>query len=156
MIDPVDRQLINILNDNAEYSSEILAKKLNVSSSTIRRRISKLTQQGILRIIAIPDPERIGFHTVIVLGLNVDREKLDSILLQLSNRLDVIKWLSATTGRFDIMAIAWFRSSDDLYYFLEVELNKIHGIKNIEMFISLRRWITYGSLSRHWKRPDKI
>ena len=55
MIDSLDEQLINLLAKDAKQSSEVLARQLCVSSSTIRRRMKKLVQGGVLRITALPE-----------------------------------------------------------------------------------------------------
>jgi len=44
----LDERLIELLSQDARQSSQALAKRLNVSSSTIRRRISKLVKRGVL------------------------------------------------------------------------------------------------------------
>ncbi|MFC1986919.1 Lrp/AsnC family transcriptional regulator, partial [Chloroflexota bacterium] len=60
MLDSLDRRLIDLLQQDAHQPSKVLAKQLSVSSSTVRRRVKRLIQQGIIRIIAIPKPEKIG------------------------------------------------------------------------------------------------
>jgi DNA-binding Lrp family transcriptional regulator len=55
---------------------------------------------------------------------------------QLANRTE-IKTLSTTSGRFDIIAIAWFRSNDELSDFMENTVLKMDGVRDTETFISL-------------------
>jgi len=45
----LDERLIELLSQDARQSSQALANQLNVSSSTVRRRISKLVKRGVLR-----------------------------------------------------------------------------------------------------------
>ena len=47
MTELLDERLIELLSQDARQGSEALAKRLNVSSSTVRRRISKLVNQGV-------------------------------------------------------------------------------------------------------------
>ena len=58
--DDIDRQLIRLLEKDARQSSEQLAKKLAVSSTTVRRRLRRLIQQGVLRIVAVVEPKKAG------------------------------------------------------------------------------------------------
>ena len=44
----LDERLIELLSQDARQNSQALAEQLNVSSSTIRRRISKLVKRGVL------------------------------------------------------------------------------------------------------------
>ena len=59
MIDSLDEQLITLLGEDASKSSKALAKQLNVSQATIRRRIKDLMNSGALRIVGVVEPEKI-------------------------------------------------------------------------------------------------
>lgn len=136
MIDSLDEQLINLLVRDARQSSKVLAEQLCVSSSTIRRRVNKLIQQGVLRIVALPEPGKVGFSLRVIIAFNVAHEKLNAIMEALNSRSEV-KALNATSGRFDIIAYMWFHSTDELFDFMENEIGKLEGIKNTETFICL-------------------
>ena len=135
MTDSVDRRLIQLLQENAHQSSEVLAKRLGVSSSTIRRRIKTLIQKEVIRIVAHPDPTKIGYAIMAMSAFDIDHENLESVLEILNNRPEV-RWLAAVSGRFDIMASVWASSTDELFKQLD-DIGKIEGIKNIETFICL-------------------
>ena len=49
-----------------------------------------------------------------------------------------IGWVSTTTGRFDILALARFASTDELSDFVEKKVTRIEGVNNSETFICLR------------------
>jgi DNA-binding Lrp family transcriptional regulator len=136
MIDAIDEKLIEILMKDAHQSSVTLAKQLGVSSSTIRRRIKRLYKQGVMRIVARPESDKIGFSLRVVIALDVIHEKVGSVLKILSERTDV-HWLSATSGRFNIIAIVWFPSTDKFYEFTENVTSRLQGVRNIETFICL-------------------
>lgn len=135
MTDSIDRRLIQLLQENAHQSSEALAKRLGVSSSTIRRRIKILIQKEIIRIVARPDPTKIGYAITAIIAFDIDHEKLEPVLEALNNRPDV-HWLAVVSGRFDAMALVWATSTDELFKQLD-EIGKIEGIKNMETFIRL-------------------
>ncbi len=61
IIGQMDEQLVHLLQQDARQTSEVLAKKLNVSTTTVRRRMRKLIQSGFLRITAVVDPSKVGF-----------------------------------------------------------------------------------------------
>lgn len=68
-LDEIDRRLINALMINGRPNYSHLAKQLGISNSTASRRISYLTKENIIRILAVPDPSKIGnsFHNYVVL-----------------------------------------------------------------------------------------
>ena len=135
-MDSLDKNLIELLARDARQSSEALAKQLNVSPATIRRRINKLIQSGVVRIVAVGDPNKIGFPLAAVICFDVAHEKLDSVMEMLANRREV-RWVSSSTGRFDIIALARFHSTDELSDFMQKEMAHVEGLRNSETFVCL-------------------
>ncbi|MDO9065758.1 MAG: Lrp/AsnC family transcriptional regulator [Chloroflexota bacterium] len=137
MIDSIDKPLIQLLGGDALQSSEVLAKQLNVSAATVRRRIRRLIKDGTLRIVAVVDPNKVGLPLAALLALDVPYEQLDMVTDALAEHPDV-KWVSTTTGRFNIMAMVRSSSTDDLATFMQKELPRLEGVKNSETLICLR------------------
>ena len=52
-IDEVDNKLINLLEQDAWQRSAALAKILNVSEATLRRRLRRLIQSGVVHRFVI-------------------------------------------------------------------------------------------------------
>jgi len=142
MHDLLNMQLISLLEENANQTSEELAGQLNVSSSTIRRRMKELIQQGILHVIAVPEPTSIGINTRVIIAFQVQHEYLKSVLDTLKIRKDV-KSVYAMSGRYDVMAYMWFPSTDQLYTFMEDDVTKIQGVKSTETFICMHAEKTF-------------
>ncbi len=135
-MDLLDKQLIELLEEDARKSSDIIARKLKVSPATVRRRIRKLIQDGTMRIAAIVDPAKVGLPLAAILAIDVDHEKLESVIENLAKQPE-INWFSTTTGRFDIIALARFPSTDALSQFVQKRLTKIEGVKDSETFVCL-------------------
>ena len=136
MVDLLDKELISLLEQDANQTSEKLAEQLAVSPSTVRRRVSELIKRGVVRIVAIPDPRQIDLPLIVVVAFQISHEKANSFFKTLGSRKDV-KCLYATSGRFDAIALMWFSSTEQLYEFMEKEVGKIEGIKSTETFVCL-------------------
>ena len=141
-MDEVDERLIEMLTYNAQQRSEEMANKLNISASSVRRRVNRLISKNIIRIVAVPIPGEIGLPLRAVIAFDVMHDKLNSVLEILGKRPEV-RWLSATSGRYDIIAIVWFPSTDQLFNFIESEVGKIEGVKNVETFICLQKVVSF-------------
>lgn len=147
-IDKTDAQLIQLLENNARQSSKALAKQLYISSPTVRRRLNRLIKNGILHFVAISNLRVTGFILTAMVALNVDHSCLDSVMNKLASRQEV-KWVATTTGRFDVLVLVQFLSTEELSSFLTKELTKVEGVKGSETFICLvvsRKW---------WKKTDR-
>ena len=119
MIDSIDRSLIQLLQENARQSSEVLSKQLGVSAASVRRRTGALIQKKIIRIVARPDPTKIGYNIMAITALDLDHKELQSVLEALNSRPEVL-FLTVTTGRFDAIAdnhlsrtAGWIRHQPD-------------------------------------------
>ena len=134
--DLTDEQLVRLLGQDARQNSETLAKQLNLSAATVRRRLRKLLRSDLLRIVGVIDATNFGLPLAAVITIDVAHDKLEAAMEMLAERPE-IKWVSTTTGRFDIIAMARFRSTDCLSDFVTKDLAKIEGLKDSETFICL-------------------
>ena len=135
-LDALDEKLINVLKENARQSSEKLAKKLNVSPTTVRRRLKKLMRTGAVRMAALVEPSKAGISLLTIIAFDIAHDSLESAVQVLSEQSEV-KWISTTTGRFDIMVEAAFPSTADLSDFLQNKLSGLKGLKDTETFLCL-------------------
>jgi len=134
--DEFDFKLAQIVGRDARQSSEEIAKELHVNSATVRRRLKNLIDNGYLHIVGVVDPVDFGLPVAAILGLDVDNDKLDTVLRLLLDQPE-IKWAAITTGRFDITAIGRFPSIAELAAFITKQLGHVKGLRNTETSICL-------------------
>ena len=134
--DSIDEQLVRLLGQDARQNSEALAKQLNLSSATVRRRLRRLLRNDLLHIVGVVDPAEFGFPLAVVIALDVAHDKLEPAMKSLGKQPEV-KWISTTTGRYDIMVFALFRSTDRLSDFMRKDLAQLEGLKDSETFVCL-------------------
>jgi len=135
-LDKTDRQIVHLLEEDATRSSQSIAKMLSISPATVRRRIGKLTKNGVIRITAIVDPSKAGFYLMAVISLNVDPAVMDRVLTVLRTKKD-IRWLAASAGRYNVIMLCRFNSTEDFHLFIQNEVAKLEGIESFETFICL-------------------
>ena len=136
MPDKIDEQLARLLAQDGRQNSETLAKQLNLSSATVRRRLRKLIRDELVHIVGVVDPAKFGFPVAVVITLDVAHDKLESAMETLAKRPEV-RLVSATTGRFDIIILARFRSNNGLSEFMTKVLAQLEGVKDSETFLCL-------------------
>jgi DNA-binding Lrp family transcriptional regulator len=135
-VDAIDKKLISLLRKNSRQSSDTLGAQLGIDSSTVRRRIKRLVDKGVLSFYAHPNPAAIGFPVKAITGLDVEPRKMKLVMEALRNR-EEIRWIYPTSGRYDIMAMCWFSSNQAIYDFSESVIGKLEGVRNTETFICL-------------------
>jgi Lrp/AsnC family transcriptional regulator, regulator for asnA, asnC and gidA len=150
MIDELDRKIIDLLTVDARQSSKVLAKKLNVDSSTIRRRILQLIKDGAIYMAVLPSHQQTGFPIEAIIGLDVEEQELQACLEALS-ALPESKFVSATSGRFNVIATVFCTSTADVFDISQNILNKFKGIKSSETFVCMNIVRSYNPLDCHVK-----
>jgi len=135
-MDDLDLRLIAELTKDARQSSAELSRKLNVSETTIRRRIQHLEEQGIITFTAIVNPSKLGYNIIAIIALEVELGQIDKISESLANCPNV-RYVSLCTGNHDLFIGAWFHSSSELTQFVKDYLAGVPGIRKSETFLIL-------------------
>lgn len=135
-MDRLDNRLIAELARDSRQSNTELSHKLGVSNTTVRRRIQRLQDSGIITFATIPNPAKLGFTLTTIIGLEVEQGKTDTVAEEL-NTCHNIRYVSIVTGRHDIILGAWFYSVAELRQFDRDYLQKIPGLRRIETFVVL-------------------
>lgn len=137
-IDEIDTAIITALDQDVRKSYKSLAEQIQVDPVTIRRRLKKLIENGVLRLGAMVDYSKIGPSLNVLFAINVDPENVDSVLQELG-KMRQISWVSSVTGRYGLVALARFSSHEELSEFVHSDLGSIKGLLASEAFIFLRR-----------------
>ena len=135
-MDELDYRLVKLLEQNAWQSSLKLAKALGTSSATVRRRLRRLTQKGLLRAVALADPSIAAPTLTAIIGLDIAHQDMAQVIKLLAG-LPETMWCALATGRFDILVLAQFYSMGELDQFLQEKLATIEGIRDSETFVCL-------------------
>ena len=135
-MDELDRKIIQILQENGRASNARIARDVGVSEGTVRRRLKTLVESSIIKVVALPDPEVLGYDTEALVGIQVDPDKIDEVAKLLVG-LKESSWVSVTTGSFDIFCWVTLPSSEELGNFLKAEVGTIPGVRRTETFVSL-------------------
>jgi Lrp/AsnC family transcriptional regulator for asnA, asnC and gidA len=136
VMDELDRKIISLINSNGRASNAHVARQVDVSEGTVRRRLKKLIRNDVIHIVGIPNPEKLGFPTEAIIGLKVDPDHLESVANKLSEMPDT-QYVACTTGAYDIFTWVAVSSPDSLRRFLVEQVAPIPGIRSTETFVNL-------------------
>lgn len=135
-MDPIDTEIIKILQDDGRASNAGIARKLMVSEGTVRRRLKKLVEDEFIQIIALPDPRKMGYESQALLGVQVEPDKIGDVANNLSS-LGEVNWVAITTGTYDVFAWVTLPSAEALGLFLRNDVGSIPGVRKTETFVNL-------------------
>ena len=137
-IDDIDRQILaNLQRYDAPRTPNEMAKELEVSPATVRRRVKRLTNDGIVSVLVAVDPEKVGLKLVAVIGIHVAVKKIDAVT-EIMKNMPEITWLATSIGTYDIIATARFTDMEHLAKFVQNEVPNIKGVTGIETFLCMQ------------------
>ncbi|MFG2845859.1 Lrp/AsnC family transcriptional regulator [Kitasatospora sp. NPDC048296] len=88
VLDTLDRRLVCALQLDGRAEPGRIAEVLGVSARTVTRRLSRMRQAGVLRVVRMPDVEDAAVGAL-VLRVRVLRGRVDAIARALADRPDV-------------------------------------------------------------------
>jgi len=135
--DDIDLKIIDALQKDGRVAFAQIAEQLSVSPGMIRLRYNRLVEQGVLKVVAITNPLRMGFRTMAIIGIRADGSKLLDVAEKIS-RLDEVIYLVISSGRFDLFAEVVCRDHEDLLRFITEKLSTIEGVRESESFMHLK------------------
>lgn len=130
-LDDIERGIVRLLQEDGRVSSTELSRRLSVSEPTIRKKLNRILDEGLVTIRAIADPAHLGYKTAAYIGFVVERAHLEDVARKLST-YDFVDSVTISTGANDITIKAYFESIGDVYAFLFNELKGIGSIRDTD------------------------
>ena len=132
-IDKTNLAIIKQLR-NGRKSYQEIARDLAVSENTVRTRVQKLIEEGILDIKGVVNPESMDGHRVVIVGVKLQSMDLVNKGKEFSNLKGVVS-VSVVTGRFDLIIVVLLKSEFGLMEFYNQEVSRIKDVKSVKTFV---------------------
>jgi Lrp/AsnC family transcriptional regulator for asnA, asnC and gidA len=130
-LDRVDCRLIRLLQKDGRMPNNTIAQHLGISEFTVRRRMKKLLDSGIIKIVAVANPIDLGFEIAGNLKIKIDLKKADAVLEELK-KIDSLIWVALTTGGTDIDVDFVTRSLKEFQQLIFKKISQIDGVQSTE------------------------
>lgn len=144
-LDPVDCELIRLLQQDGRIPNTVLAKKMGISEATVRTRLNRLIQDEVIQIVAVSNPMKLGFEIVGIIRIHVDIHNIDHITRELK-KLDALWFIVHTTGGTGIDAEFVVKDIQELNELIFEKINRIDGVNQTETSLILK----YVKRNYHW------
>jgi Lrp/AsnC family transcriptional regulator, regulator for asnA, asnC and gidA len=140
--DETDWKIINILQEGYVPNNTI-ARELGISEGTVRARLKKLKESGILQVRALINPDVLENKQLVLVAMRVAESKLLDLKAEELSHLPNVLSVSIASGRYDLIAEVLLDSNRGLVKFLTEELSTVEGILASESFIMLKNYGKY-------------
>jgi Lrp/AsnC family transcriptional regulator for asnA, asnC and gidA len=135
-MDRIDRAIIKALKEDGRMPFSRIAEQLGVSPGMIRQRVQRLNEQGILQVVAVTNPLKIGFHTMAFIGVKAEGNRLQEIARQIA-AFDEVIYLTICSGAYNLLVEVLCLDNSHLLLFLTEKLYSVEGVRDTETFIYL-------------------
>jgi Lrp/AsnC family transcriptional regulator for asnA, asnC and gidA len=130
-LDGLDRAVLQRLQEDGRVPFSELANALGMSEGTVRNRVNRMKDLGVLRIIAVTEPSLLGYSLDCIIGLEVELGRVETVAARLTEYPE-LRYVGIATGPYDIIIAGDFASERHLLEFLTRTLAQIDGIRRTE------------------------
>ena len=135
VVDHHDEQIIAELQADGRKPYTQLAKTIGLSEAAIRQRVQRLTDAGVMQIVAVTDPMSLGYHRAAMVGIKVQGD-IREVAQQLS-AFDEVVYVVLTAGTVDLLAEVVVSDDEALLELLNDRIRRIPGVVSTETSIYL-------------------
>ena len=132
-IDHLNIQIIKHLRDGRKSFRKI-AEDLEVTENTVRSRVNRLVDEGVLDISGLVDPQAFVGHRSAFIGVKLATLNLVEKGEEFSKLKGVVS-VSVVTGRFDLILIVLLKEGFDLLEFYTEEVYRLKDVRSVETFV---------------------
>jgi Lrp/AsnC family transcriptional regulator, regulator for asnA, asnC and gidA len=136
-VDELDRKIIRMLQADGRLSNTEIARSLEITETTVRKRIAHLLQERLMSIVAVPTPEASGMALSAILGVSVELTSIRAVADTIRTYPEV-RYVGMSSGRYDLIVEAFFVDQEHLLEFVTDKLGGLAGITNLETSIILK------------------
>jgi len=133
--DNIDWKIITLLNDDGRMPSTEIARELgNVSARTVSNRINTLTENGIINVRAVVDPEKVGYGVLADVFLEVEPGQVREVARKAAE-FPQSSYVACATGESDVSISLRVRSIEELFDFVTEKLGTIPGVRRTHSYL---------------------
>jgi len=135
-LDELSKLIVEQLQQDGRKSYAEIGKAVGLSEAAVRQRVQKLTDKGVMQIVAVTDPMQLGFYTQAMIGIRCNGDTTN--LADELSKLPEVDYVVITAGSFDILAEVVCENDDSLINLLNNKIRKFDGVTSTETFVYLK------------------
>ena len=125
--DEIDRQIIELLQQDGRLPIQEIASQVSITPSAVRKRIQRLEDGNAMRIVAVTDFNAAGFDLLLAIAIEVENRASEDVANELALLPQVFS-VNLTTGVHDLDILVGVKNFEELSVFMHEELPRIQGI----------------------------
>jgi len=136
-MDNLDKQILKSLQFNCRLSFAELSRELDVAEATVRFRVNRLVEEGVItRFAALVNPAKVGMKVSGAILLKIDPAYLDEACKKLVSFSETL-YLFQSTGEYDVVSVIVTRDMEHLNDLVK-NTKMIPGVKDARVSVTTR------------------
>jgi Lrp/AsnC family transcriptional regulator, regulator for asnA, asnC and gidA len=135
-LDSVAKGIIEQLQQDGRRSYAAIGKAVGLSEAAVRQRVQRLTEAGVVQIVAVTDPLQLGFERQALIGLKTTGDV--NTLADTLAGIPEVDYVVITAGSFDVIAEVVCEDDDHLLQLLSTQIRSLDGVVATETFVYLK------------------
>jgi Lrp/AsnC family transcriptional regulator, regulator for asnA, asnC and gidA len=135
LLDDVSKAIIEQLQEDGRRAYAVIGRAVGLSEAAVRQRVQKLTDAGVIQIVAVTDPLQLGFLRETLIGVNAEGDP-DAVGDALAAMEDV-DYVVVTAGSFDLVCEVLAVDDEHLLQVIR-RIREIPGVRTTESFVYLK------------------
>ncbi len=133
--DSLDYRIIELLQKDGRMSSADIARRLgDVSPRTIRYRIDRLVDRGVISVSAVVNPRSVGYRVIADVWIETVANRLSDVAERVAE-LDEVSYVAYATGERNLSVQVYARSNEELHEFVNETIASIPGVTRVRTMV---------------------
>ena len=143
-LDDINRSIITELQKDGRRSYTAIAERVGLSEAAVRQRVQKLGEDGVMQIVAVTDPMKLGFRRVAMIAIRVSGDA--TLVAEALSKLPEVSYVVLAGGSYDLLAEVVCEDDEHLIEVLNTTIRTFPSVRETETFMYLR---LYKLISSH-------
>lgn len=135
-LDAASKAIIEQLQRDGRRSYAEIGKVVGLSEAAVRQRVQKLMDSGVMQVVAVTDPMRLGFSRQAMIGVRVSGDT--RVVAERLSDMSEVSYVVLSAGSFDILAEIVCEDDDALIELLNQKIKQVEGVEQTETFVYLQ------------------
>ncbi len=141
-IDKLDRQILDIISQNARIPFKDVAAQCGVSRAAIHQRVQRLIDLGVIIGSGYHvNPKTLGFTTCTYVGISLEKGSMYKRVVDELKKIPEVVECHFTTGTYTMLTKVFAQDNEHLMDLLNNKMQEIPGVTATETLISLEQSI---------------
>ncbi|MEQ8400646.1 MAG: Lrp/AsnC family transcriptional regulator [Roseitalea porphyridii] len=139
-IDDTDRRILRVMQEDGSLTVSEIAERVGLSQSPCSRRISRLTEEGVIRGKVVQlDRKKLGFDVIVLVRIKLTehgRQALN-VFQEAAMLIPEVQVIQLMLGEFDFNVRVVVRDMDHFQTLLREKLVMLPGVQEIQSTVIL-------------------